>query len=220
MDGKNSIPNAKYNNGYNFKDSNYREKPDNSREVSFESLAEERELADYAKNQIIYTGLFIDPDEIYSIFPPTLSHKIRDPHVTISYRPGAEKVFLDALGSNANIRAVGYGNDGQNEGLLVEVMADDPTIQKSLNERMEPDNTGEIKPVPIHVTLSIAEGAEAVNTRNLDFKKLDTPIDLTGNYKLFRKDGILVSDKETIKEMQASSFSTKEVKDPDRPSQN
>ena len=209
MNGKNSISNTNYED----------ESKETTSESSFESLAEERELADYAKNQIIYTGLFIDPDEIYSKFPPTLSHKIRDPHVTISYRPGAEKVFLYALGSSANIRAVGYGNDGQNEGLLVEVMADDPAIQKTLNDRMEPepDNTGEIKPVPIHITLSIAEGAEAVNTRNLDFKKLDTPIDLTGNYKLFRKDGILVSDKETIKEMQASNFSAKEVEDPDRP---
>lgn len=186
-------------------------------EGGFETLLRDRELAEYAKDQIIYTGLFIDPDELYSNFPPHLSHRIRDPHVTVAYRPGADKVFLDSLGSKANIHAIGYGNNGKNEGLLVEISAEDPAIQKTLEERIAPDDkSGELKRVPLHVTLSIAEGAKAVSTRDLDFVPLDNPIDLTGSFKLFGKDGTLIPDKETIVKMQQSGFSAQEVEDPDR----
>ena len=53
----------------------------------FEELAKDRELAEYAKNQVIYSGVFVDPDEIYDLFPPSLSQQIRDPHVTAVFRP-------------------------------------------------------------------------------------------------------------------------------------
>lgn len=186
-------------------------------ESGFEALSIDRELAEYIKNQIIYTGLFINPDDLYSIIPSHLAHRIRDPHVTVAYRPEANRVLLDSLGSKASIRAVAYGNNGANEGLLVEVSAEDPAIQKALEDRIAPDNrTGEIKKVPMHITLSIAEGAEAVNTKNLDFMPLDNPINLTGSYKLFGKDGTLISDKETIQKMQDNGVSMQEVDDPDR----
>lgn len=202
-----------WDNGYNFD-----EKDDEPTDESgFETLLRDRELAEYAKNQIIYTGLFADPNELYSSFPPHLSHKIRDPHVTVSYRPEANKVFLDALGSKAKIHAVGYGNNGVNEGLLVEVTAENPTIQKTLEERVAPDHrTGELNKVPMHITLSIAEGAEAVNTKYLDFMPLDNPIDLTASFMLFGKDGNLIPDRETILKMQQNGFSAQEVEDPDR----
>ena len=201
-----------WDNGYNFDERDHEEPT----ETSFETLAKDRELAEYAKDQIIYAGLFIDPEDIYDKFPPSLSHRIRDPHVTTAYRPGVEKLFLDSLGSGASIRVIGYGNNGQNEGLLVEVAADDPAIQKTLNERIAPDSTGELKSVPTHITLSIAEGAEAVNTKSLNFEPLNAPVELTGHYELFRKDGVLLSDKDTIRKMQESGRSFPEVEDPDR----
>ena len=188
-------------------------------ESSFDTLTQERELAEYATKQVVYAGIFLNPDDVYGKFPPQLAHKIRDPHITTAYRPSAEKILLDALGSGAKIIAVGYGNDGNNEGLLAEVITEDPALQKVLDEREEmTDDAGEVKPVPIHITLSISEAAKAVNTRNLNFQPLDTPVELTGIYKLFAKDGTLISDRETIQKMQQSGRSLNEVKDPDRPS--
>ena len=186
---------------------------------SFESIAKERELADYAASQTIYSGLFINPDELYKLFPPSLDHPIRDPHVTVAYRPGTEKVFLDELGSDAVIRVLGYGNDGKNEGLLVEVAASSPIIQEALNKRVAPDKNGEMKHVRMHITSSISDGSEAVNTKNLDFKPInssESPVTLTGNYKLFRNDGVLISSKETVEEMKQNNFHVQEVEDPDR----
>lgn len=182
----------------------------------FEFLSQERELAEYARGQITYAGFFIDPEEVYTKFPPSLSHRIRYPHITTAYHPDIKELFLDSLGSEAKIQVIAYGNDGKNQGLLVEVEADDPAIQKALVERVAPDNTGEKKPVPIHITLSISDDAEAVDTRNLHFEPLEVPVELKGNYKLFRKDGTLISDKDTIINMQSAGFVSPEIDDPDR----
>lgn len=175
-----------------------------------------KELAEYAKDQIIYTGIFVDPEELYGKFPPSLSHRIRDPHVTVGYRPDASKMFLNALGSDAKIDIIGYGNDGQNEGVLVRVEAKDSGIQKTLNERVAPDQNGELKPVLMHITLSIAENAEAVNTRNLEFTELKEPVSISGSYKLFRKDGELIDKESTITEMKNAGFYATEEVEPDR----
>lgn len=182
----------------------------------YDVISEDRQLAEYVKDQMIYSGLFINPDEIYSKFPTNLSHRIRDPHVTVAYRPDVDKVFLDSLNSSADITVIGYGNNGENEGLLVKVKASDPIIQKTLDERVDPNRLGEIKPVRMHITTSIADGAEAVRTKELNFLPLENPVKLTGNFKIFRKDGVLISDKETIKEMKRSGFDAVEAEDPDR----
>ncbi len=183
----------------------------------FEELAKDRELAEYAKNQVIYSGVFVDPDEIYDLFPPSLSQQIRDPHVTAVFRPDAEKMFLDALGSGAKINIVGYGNDGKNEGVLVKVEAEDPGVQKALEDNVASDHQdGEDKPLMTHITLSIADGAAAYNTRNLEFSELEEPVSINGVFKLFGKDGKLIDDKETIVEMKENNSAATEEVNPDR----
>lgn len=202
-----------YDDGYNFDE----RIDDKTEETSFESIAEYRELADYIKNEIIYTGLFIDPNEIHSKFPPTLYHEIRDPHITVAYHPDSSRVFLDSLDSEAKIRVIGYGNDGKNEGLLAEVLSGDPAIQKAVKENILADKSNKYKEgsLPVHITLSLDEGASAYSTRKLNFRPLKTPVELTGNYKLFRNDGVLISNKETAQEMKENNFHSEEVVDPD-----
>lgn len=175
-------------------------------ESPYDEIAYQRELAEYviSENLAKYTALFVDPEQLYSMFPPKKPEmqKIKDPHITVAYKPDANKLLLDSLGSNAAIRIVGYGNDGQNEGLLVEVVAEDPAIQKALDERVALDRkTGETKRVPTHITLSIAEGAKAVDTMNLTFKPLEEPIEIKGTYGFFGKDGDIIYDKKKIDEM-------------------
>ncbi len=208
---------SNWDNGYNFDERDYDEAP--AAESSFESLAKERELAEYAKDQIIYAGIFVNAEELYEKFPPSLSHKIRDPHVTVSYRPDESKMFLDALGSEAEITIVGYGIDEEmgNEGLLAVVRAKNPEIQKALNERFEPDANGNLEYIRTHVTTSISaeKGAQAYDTRKLDFKPLDEPVVISGSYNLFRKDGALIKDKETISKMKEEGFSVEKEVDPD-----
>ena len=75
-------------------------------------------------------------------------------HVTLSYRP-SEDIWAELkpyIGKEVEVKVVGYGNDGQNEGLLVEF-----------------DGIPYYGAEKKHITLSIAEGAKAVNTGFLDF---------------------------------------------------
>lgn len=202
-----------FDNGSNFDEKIEADEPETT---SFESIAEDRELADYIKDQIIYSGIFIDQKELHDKFPPTLYHAIRDPHVTVSYRPDAKGVFLDALNDEARIRVIGYGNNGENEGLLAEVIADNPAIQKNLQDNIGISDDIETKPIPVHITLSIDEHTSAYNTRKLNFRPLKTPVELTGNYKLFCKDGTLISDKKVVREMKQNGFNANREVDPDR----
>ena len=222
-----------YDNGYNFDERDDGDDGEGSNETTFESIREDRELVDYVKDEIIYTGLFFDPDELYDKFPPSLVSKpgatrIRDPHVTVTYlgkgdpsnadpNVKASKVFLDSLGSNVTFRIIGYGNNGQNEGLEVEIIhADDSEIQETLQKRVELDENGEKKPVIMHITTALAEGAKAYDTKDLDFKPLETPVMISGVYKFFRNDGELISNRDEIREMKESGFAAEEVSDADR----
>lgn len=189
-------------------------------EKAAEAYAEkERELSEYVKDQIIYAGLFVNPDELYKMFPPTLSHRIRDPHITVFYRPDESKVHLEALGSGAEIAIVGYGIDEEmgNEGLSVVVRAKNPDIQKGLDENVQMNEDGEMEFIRAHITTSIdaENGAQAFNTRKLDFKPLDEPVVIEGSYNLFRKDGVLIKDAKTVEEMKKSGFSVDEEVKPD-----
>jgi hypothetical protein len=66
--------------------------------------------------------------------------------------------------------------------LLVKVEADDPVIQGACDALYAP-----------HITLSISEAGQAKDTAFLDFKPLEEPIELTGNYGLFIQ-GKVISD--------------------------
>ena len=135
--------------------------------------AQEREV-ELMREKVLYAGIFLEPESLYSKAPATLARRIAQPHITTGFRPGAEQLHLGQLGSGARIMAVGYGNDGKNEGLLVQIEAEDPEIQAACDALEKP-----------HITLSIAKGAAAKNTANLEFAPLDEPIELTGRYGLF-----------------------------------
>lgn len=147
---------------------------DKERTEEFENMSEEDKSKELLREKVLYAGVFVNPDELYSKAPATLAHPIARPHITTNFRPSVEQLHLDALGSGAKIYAVGYGNDGRNEGLQVRIEAENPEIQAACDALDTP-----------HITLSVADGAFAKDTANLEFSPLDEPIELTGNYGLF-----------------------------------
>ena len=130
----------------------------------------------------IYTGIFLDNDDIYSHFPSKLSVQVGHPHVTLVYRGGVESAHEEFLGEMVKVRVVGYGNDGKNEGLFVAL---DNTIPYMGADRP-------------HITLSIAEGAKAVNTAfvSMTEKRIGT---LKGRVGYFMVDGTIMFNKEEQK---------------------
>ena len=100
--------------------------------------------------KIIYIGIFLNA-EIKGSMP--IAPKDGQ-HVTLAFRPTPDQLAaLEPMyGTRVECRVVGYGNDGNNEGIAVEFDG-------------VPYFTGLIK----HITLSLSPGAKPLNTAKLDF---------------------------------------------------
>ena len=157
----------------------------------YSGMSEEERKVEALREKTIYTGLFVDPQALYSQAPATLKRRIKNPHVTTSFHPEARQLKVNQIGSRAKIIAIGYGNDGRVEGLLVRVEADDPDLQQACDEREAE--------VPLHITLSCADGASPKETGYLEFHKLEEPIELTGTYGLFIQGKVVTDKTEALK---------------------
>ena len=132
------------------------------------------------KDPVVYTGVFFDRASLYDLVSGYFgdSRLYRDvlyPHITFQYAP--QTVHEDLFGEKAGFRVVGYGNNGQNEGLFVEWLSGSSGLKQLFDEIQVP-----------HITLSYAENGRAVNTRYLDFEPV-TPFNISGVFGGFLKSG-------------------------------
>ena len=118
----------------------------------------------------LYEGCFFYPQELFEIpfiqKQERLLQTILAPHVTFAYKP--EVVHTDFFGQPLTIKIVGYGNDGMNEGLKVELASASPEITALFNEIAVP-----------HITLSIGKHAKTVDTCLLEFTPVE-PVEIIG----------------------------------------
>lgn len=133
-----------------------------------------------------YVGCFLEFEEFQSaikcIRKNPLENNIEEPHVTFSYRP--KEVIQSLFGERIHITMVGYGNDGQNEGIRVRLEADNPVIHDMINQIEVP-----------HITIAVSGDGKPVNTKNLDFEDID-PIKMKGKYGGYTKWGkVVVGDR-------------------------
>lgn len=156
------------------------------RTKGFEFMSEADRKAELIRQKTVYAGLFLEPDDLFQKVQPTLEKAIEHPHITTSFKPTVEQLNLDQIGSKAKITAIGYGNDGKNEGLLVKIEAENPEIQKACDALETP-----------HITLSLGKGGQAKNTAFLDFEPLERPIELSGAYGLFSQ-GSVIKEKDEL----------------------
>jgi hypothetical protein len=91
-----------------------------------------------------------------------LSSETRKPHLTFSSTNMPDN---DGMSING-FKVIGYGNDGKNEGLLVEI----PAGKFHGLQKNNANNS-----IQAYITLSLAKGANVNDTAKLDFKPLDTP---------------------------------------------
>lgn len=144
------------------------------RTKAFEFMSEPAKRVELIRQRVVFAGVFVEPDELYHKIQPTLEKTVKNPHVTTSFKPNISQLNLEQIGSGAKIYAIGYGNDGKNEGLLVKVEAEEPAIQQACDGLETP-----------HITLSTSKHGRAVDTANLEFSPLEKPFELTGTYGLF-----------------------------------
>ena len=149
---------------------------------AYEFMSEPAKEAELVRQRTVYAGLFISPEELYSRRQATLEKPIEHPHVTTAFKPDSDQLHLAQIGSNAKIYAIGYGNDGENEGLLVKVEADSLEVQEACDALEIP-----------HITLSTSRRGQAKNTAFLEFTPLEEPIELDGQFGIFSQGAIIDS---------------------------
>lgn len=161
-----------------------------SQQSPFDILSQDRLEAERVKDKVFYAGLFVDRDELYEKAPAHLKNTVEKPHVTTKFAPDVPDLHLDQLGTNAKIIAIGYGNNGKNEGLLVRIEADDPVIQKAVDALRNP-----------HITLSCSDDSHPMYTIDLDFTPIaeENQFELSGTYSLHMKDDSLVDNRDQLR---------------------
>lgn len=152
---------------------------------AFEFMSEPAKKEELIRQRTVYAGLFLDPVNLYHQKPASLEKAINYPHVTTAFKPTSNQLHLAQIGSSAKIYAIGYGNNGENEGLLVKIKAEDPEIQEACDTLETP-----------HITLSISKQGQAKNTAFLDFTPLEEPIELTGKFGLFSQGSVIQNQEE------------------------
>lgn len=141
---------------------------------AFDSLTEEDKKKELIRERTLYSGIFVNSENLHQKIHPSLEKVIMQPHVTTNFRPETiQDLKINQLGKKVRIIATGYANNGKNEGLLVRIETDDPVLQEACNKIKNP-----------HITLSIDKFARAKDTIDLPFKPLEEEFELTGEYGL------------------------------------
>ena len=126
-----------------------------------------------------YEGIFFDEENvkiIHSLESRQLPNINDEIHCTFKYHPNESEIFNDIVGKSFEVYLIGYGNDGKNSGF--QVSFSDELTPYYIN--YDEEDSKKLK-VP-HITASLADGAEAFNTKNLKFKPLEKPIKVVGKF--------------------------------------
>lgn len=132
-----------------------------------------------------YEGIFFEADManlIHSLETEKLSIVNDILHCTFKYHPTTNEIFNNIVGKTFEVYLVGYGNDGQNSGFEIQF----PEELKIYYINYDEQNPTILK-TP-HITASLAKGAKAANTKNLNFKSLEKPIRLIGKFGYWIQD--------------------------------
>lgn len=127
-----------------------------------------------------YMGIFFEEEEvkkIKAVEPVNLNNQNDSLHCTFKYRPSLDEIRAmdEVVGQEITVYLIGYGCDGQNSGF--EIAFDEAFNQYYFNTEVK---DGEVVYKKKHITVSLADGAKPVNTKDLNFERLHEPIAITG----------------------------------------
>lgn len=135
--------------------------------------------------RVIYEGIFFDRDDLYDLVDPIrrdmLLNEIEYPHVTVRFRPNI--IHYNLLGEQVTFAVIGYGNDGENEGVLVRPV---DLENNELDELLSGISN-------MHITLGVADGAKPVNTQRIRFDAVE-PVIISGTFGFYTPDGVVLRE--------------------------
>ena len=123
-----------------------------------------------------YQAIFINPEDVAKLIErqgEKLPKEVKDMHCTFKYQPSETEIekFSELLGKEITLMVVGYWSDGKNSGYEIELS---PEQEEAYTNAHSVDRGG---PVPTverttpHITVSMADGAKAVDTGRLPFSR-------------------------------------------------
>lgn len=132
-----------------------------------------------------YEAIFLDEESvklIHRLEENKLDRVNDEIHLTLKYKPNDSEIFNDIVGQEFEMYLIGYGNDRNNSGFEIELSENLKPYYINYDEI----NTSILKKP--HITASLSEEAEAVNTKNLDFKKLPQKYTVKGRFGFWIED--------------------------------
>jgi hypothetical protein len=116
---------------------------------------------------VIYFGLFFETSDLPT---PTLKRVVHNPHITFEFKPTTlpEEIIFEIF----SVKVIGYGNDGQNEGLLIELPSDLKKYYKGQSV--------------VHITLSTDKKGKPVDTGKIPYKLFPNSFEVEGVIDVFQ----------------------------------
>ncbi len=136
-----------------------------------------------AKKKIIYWGVFFSPEEESALVREAakcgnaLTKDVPNKHITLAFKPESIPAWVK-WGTKVTVEIIGYGNNGRNEGFLV-------SFRPAWESLSEIKDYVRNKVPAAHITLSLSEGAAAVDTAKLEYTLLDKPFVIEGTLGYF-----------------------------------
>lgn len=132
---------------------------------------------------INYEGLFFDKEDLEKILSleeiklDTINDVI---HCTFKYKPKDEEIFDELVGKYYDVDLLGYGCNEKNSGFLIEFQDEIKKYYINYDEKG--------KYITPHITTSIKEGEEPINTKDIAFNYYENPVRIKGRFGYYIKD--------------------------------
>ena len=121
----------------------------------------------------VYWGVFFDDADLPE---GSLFREIENKHATFAFRtPMPEEL----LGRSCSVGIIGYGCDGNNEALLVDLPEDVADYR--------------VSDVPAHITLSVSETGRPKDSGYMDFAETDDPYWIEGVFGYYSFDNEVIT---------------------------
>lgn len=135
------------------------------------------------QNEYIYIGIFVDEEEVLeplqADFPSRLERQIKNHHCTLAIYP--QVIDTTIFGTEVEILVTGYGCDGENEAVAVEVSSENAEVAWLCNTVKVP-----------HITISVSDVGLPKNSAKLTFQALPKPYKVKGVVGGFSRKGEVV----------------------------
>lgn len=168
--------------------------------------------------RVVYQAIFINPEDIAKLIErqgDKLPKEVKDIHCTFKFQPSEEEIkkFSELLGKDIELKVVGYCSNGKNSGYEIELSPEQDRVYTNVHSVDKGKVVPTIEKTTPHITVSMKEGAKAVDTGMLPFSKEGfEPFVVHGKAGFFTS---RMKDKERISEVMYGPV-LKESKDADK----